>query len=75
LATGGAIRATPVLDAQNILYTGSRDNHLYAVDAESGQILWKKEFPDQIDSTVAIAAGQKLIFGCDNGTIYFLGKK
>ncbi|MBN2526591.1 MAG: PQQ-like beta-propeller repeat protein [Deltaproteobacteria bacterium] len=70
--TGGAVRATPMLDSEGRLYVGSWDHHLYAIDSELGKVLWRMDMGAQIDSTAAIAYGQKLIVGTDSGDVYIL---
>jgi outer membrane protein assembly factor BamB len=50
----------PPLLADGILYTGSGDGVLYALDAETGELVWSKEGFGQLESTGA-AAGDVII--------------
>ncbi len=72
VATGGPIRASPMLDSNGMLYVGSRDHHLYAINGLSGDIKWRIDLGAEIDSTAAIAVGRKLLIGADDGAIRVL---
>jgi eukaryotic-like serine/threonine-protein kinase len=59
--TAGEIYSSPVLDS-GVLYVGSSDHHLYALDAASGQLKWKFKTGSRVHSTPAV----------ENGVVYFL---
>src|SRR4051812_11967756 len=59
-ATGGRIISSPVAD-KGVIYVGSWDYNVYAVDAETGKQKWKFTTLGPVASTPAIA----------NGTVYF----
>jgi outer membrane protein assembly factor BamB len=44
---------------------GSYDQHLYALDARTGQLAWKLETEGPVHATAAVAAGLAYITGCD----------
>jgi outer membrane protein assembly factor BamB len=60
--------------ANGILYIGSADKRLYAVDAESGLEKWHFETQDIVRSTPAIANGL-VIFGSRDHNVYALDAK
>ena len=59
---------------QGVIYVaGSDENYLYAIDAETGELKWKKEFPGKVLSTPA-ASGSSL-FVAVGGTLYAIDIK
>src|SRR5262249_8678731 len=60
-ATGGKVLSSPVAD-KGVLYFGSDDRNLYAVDAETGVQKWKYATFGPVASTPAVA----------DGVVYFL---
>ncbi len=66
--------ATPVLDPRGILYVGSTDQHLYAINAESGRILWRHPTPAPIYAPVALH-GDHLVAACFDGTLFSLHRR
>ncbi len=60
--TGDAIDSSPVVDG-GVVYVGSRDHNLYALDARTGKKLWNYTTGGAIYSTPAVA----------NGVVYRLG--
>jgi eukaryotic-like serine/threonine-protein kinase len=80
--TKGRIRSTPAVN-KNIVYVGSFDGDLYAIDAVSGQLKWRFETEGShlnsaefgfdrksIQSSPAVTADNKVIFGSRDGFIY-----
>jgi outer membrane protein assembly factor BamB len=59
--TGGRIVSSPVV-ARGVVYIGSDDHFLHAIDAATGQERWKFQTEANVSSTVADA----------NGSVYFL---
>lgn len=57
--TGDAVWASPVV-ADGTLYVGSYDGHLYALDAETGELQWRYRTGDRVDGSPAVV----------NGTVY-----
>ncbi|HLB28445.1 MAG TPA: PQQ-binding-like beta-propeller repeat protein [Dehalococcoidales bacterium] len=67
-ATDGTIRSSPII-ANNILYFGSDDGKLYAVDAATGKKLWDFKTGGPVYSTPSIANGM-IYVGSDDGNLY-----
>ncbi|WP_231758684.1 PQQ-binding-like beta-propeller repeat protein [Microbulbifer elongatus] len=62
LQTGGDLVASPVLDENRILYQGSMDGAIYAVQAQNGAVQWTYPAGAGIAETPVLAG---------NGTLYF----
>jgi outer membrane protein assembly factor BamB len=60
--------------ANGIVYVGSGDGHLYAVDAESGQRVWRFAAGDKV-RVGAVLAGDRVVFGSLDGKVYALDAK
>jgi outer membrane protein assembly factor BamB len=65
--TNGRVYATPVIE-DSIMYIGSLDSNLYAINTTTGEKIWSYHTSNEIRTTVAIydsilcfAAGQKLL--------------
>jgi eukaryotic-like serine/threonine-protein kinase len=69
-ATGDRIVSSPVW-SEGVLYFGSDDNNLYAVDAESGRQKWKYATQGPVPSSPAIAGGM-VYFASYDGKFYAL---
>lgn len=54
--TGNVNRSTPAV-ADGVVYFGSHDGNLYAVDAATGALKWKFQTPGEISSSPAVAEG------------------
>jgi outer membrane protein assembly factor BamB len=67
-ATGGKIISSPVAD-QGLIYFGSYDHSVYAVDAETGKQKWRFATHGPVASTPAIANGV-VYFGSYDGNFY-----
>lgn len=59
--TGGAVYSSPVV-ADGIVYVGSNDHYLHAIDARKGSEVWKFKTGANVNGTAAVA----------NGVVYFL---
>ena len=57
--------------ADRTLYIGGRDSCLYAIDAATGRVLWKKKTDGWVDSSPLLSDG-KVFVGSRDGTIYTL---
>jgi len=66
--TGGMVIGSPAV-AQGVIYVGSTDGNLYAVDSESGALKWKFEAKSRIPSSPAITGGM-VYFGAYDGNFY-----
>jgi outer membrane protein assembly factor BamB len=65
---GSALVSSPAV-ADNTLYIGGRDSCLYAIEAGTGKVLWKKETEGWVDSSPLLNDG-KIFVGSRDGTIY-----
>jgi len=59
--TDGPIVGSPAI-ANGVVFIGSTDGFIYAVEEETGKLKWKKNTPGQVNSSPAVA----------NGTVYVL---
>ena len=69
-ATGAAIHSSPAV-ADGIVYVGSQDSRLYALDAETGRELWSFAAESWVESSPAVADGV-VYFGSNDGNLYAL---
>jgi outer membrane protein assembly factor BamB len=58
--TGGMVIGSPAA-VQGVIYVGSTDGNLYAIDSESGQQKWKFQAKSRVPSSPAVS----------NGVVYF----
>jgi len=66
--TKGAVLSSPVVSA-GLVFIGSRDGALYAVDAVRGVQQWKLQTGDQIEATAAVF-GELVYIGSHDGFVY-----
>ncbi len=66
--TKGPVLGSPVVSG-GLVYIGSRDGNLYAVDAVRGTQQWKLQTGDQIEATPAIS-GKLVCVGSHDGVVY-----
>lgn len=66
--THGPVVSSPVV-ANDLVYIGSRDHTLYALDAQRGSEHWKMETGDQIEATPLIIDGLVCV-GSHDGSLY-----
>jgi outer membrane protein assembly factor BamB len=71
--TGGPVRSTPAL-AGGVLYFGSSDGHLYAVNAADGEPRWTYEASAPVTSSPAVT-GRAVIFGDRANVFYALDRR
>ncbi|MBX9950606.1 MAG: PQQ-binding-like beta-propeller repeat protein [Candidatus Obscuribacterales bacterium] len=69
-ATQGKIESSPTINNE-IVYFGSSDRNLYALDARTGQEKWRYSADATIDGGITVAGG-KIFFGATNGIFYCL---
>jgi outer membrane protein assembly factor BamB/tetratricopeptide (TPR) repeat protein len=67
-----AIHSAPVV-AAGVIYVGSDDGRMYAIDAETGKALWSWQTGGRVRSSPAIADGA-VFFGSFDGLIYAVGE-
>jgi outer membrane protein assembly factor BamB len=68
--TEGAVRSSPVL-AGGLVYFGSNDGRLYAIDAATGEPRWSHTTGGAVRTSPAVADGL-VVFGSDDGYVYCL---
>jgi hypothetical protein len=71
--TDGPIKGSPLL-SDGVLYIGSGDSYVYAIDARLGLPYWKFKADQPVDSAPVIASDDKtkLFFCSRDGTVYGL---
>ena len=69
-ATGAAIHSSPAV-AGGMVYVGSQDSKLYALDAETGREIWSFAAESWIESSPAVVGGV-VYFGSNDGNLYAL---
>ena len=69
-ATGGRVVNAPAV-ADGVVYVGSDDNFVYALDAATGSMLWSFETGDIIRSTPIVTGGAVYV-GSDDNHVYAL---
>ena len=63
--TGGLVVVAPTV-ADGVVYAGSDDKHVYALDAVTGELLWSFETADVIRSTPTVNGGVVYVGSNDN---------
>jgi outer membrane protein assembly factor BamB len=66
--TDGPVRSSPTV-ANGLVYVGSTDGILYALDRETGLERWKVDVESPVSSSPAVASGL-VIIGARDGTFY-----
>ena len=69
-ATEGSVVSSPTV-VGGVVYAGSQDKNVYAVDALSGKLVWKFATGGSIEDSPAVAAGL-LYIESDDGYVYCL---
>ena len=59
--TGGKVRSSPALSNLGILYVGSDDQNVYALNTIDGTKLWKFTSDGKVSSSVALTAAHIMI--------------
>jgi len=67
-ATGGVVRSSPA-KAGSVIYAGSDDGNLYAVNAADGTLRWSYDTGARVTSSPAVVDGVVYV-GSDNGKVY-----
>lgn len=65
--TRGPVRSSPVVSG-GVVYVGSNDGHLYALDAARGSIRWTFDAGSPVSSTPAVA-GSRIVFSATDGSV------
>ena len=74
--TGGPVTSSPAIDENGIVYIGSTDNNLYAINSEDGTLKWKFQTEGAIDrSSPAIDQNGVVYIGSYDGYLYAFDTK
>ncbi len=66
----GAVKSSPVI-VNGIVYVGSSDKHIYAIDVQTGKQLWSRLLDDEVEASPTVI--DKLVYiGTLTGTLYAL---
>lgn len=68
-AAGGAIYAQALIEG--LVYCGSADGTMYAIEPKTGELVWKFETTNQIHTTPVLVE-DRVVFGSDDNTVYCL---
>ena len=66
--TGDSVFSSPAV-SDDVVYFGSYDNHLYALDTKTGEEQWKFETGDSVFSSPAVLDGV-VYFGSTDDHLY-----
>jgi outer membrane protein assembly factor BamB len=69
-STGGSVRSSPTV-VNGVLYIGSSDHKVYALDANTGQRKWAFLAGDSVETTPTVVDGV-LYVGCNDHQVYAL---
>ena len=71
VATAGPVTSSPAIDKNGIVYVGSADNNIYAINGETGVIEWKYQTGGAINfSSPAIDINGTVYIGSYDGFLY-----
>jgi outer membrane protein assembly factor BamB len=66
--TEGQIKASPVI-VDGVVFVGSSDKNIYAIDANDGQKIWSYQTDDMIEATACVIEGAVYV-GSSGGFLY-----
>ncbi len=64
----GALRGSPIL-YDDLIYVGSEDKRVYAVDKYTGDLDWSLKLDDVVATTPSVS-GNTVVVGTEGGTVY-----
>ncbi len=70
--TGGEVHSSPAIGADGMVYVGSNDNNVYALDGATGQKLWAFQAGGFVWSSPAIGADGTVYVGSFDNKVYAL---
>ena len=71
--TGGPVHSSPAV-VDGIVYVGSRDGYIYALDAVTGEKIWAFKTESWVESSPVVVGGV-VYCGSNDGTLYALDAK
>jgi len=72
LQTGGPVRSSPVV-SQGVVYVGSTDGKVYAIDAARGTVRWRYDAGSAVSATPALAGGMVVVAAWD-GSVHGIAR-
>jgi outer membrane protein assembly factor BamB len=67
--TGGSIPSTPALSVKDMIFFGSWDRYIYALQASTGTLIWRYKVSDVVSSSPVIDDSNTIYLGAGN-TVY-----
>lgn len=74
--TGNDVKSSPAIGADGTVYVGSDDKKLYALDPDTGAVVWSLQatgLGDYFRGTPAIAKNGAVLVGNENNRLYSIG--
>ena len=71
--TNGEVRSSPVIE-DCVVYVGSSDANVYAIDLKTGQQVWAYQTGDAVEATPCVVGGSVFV-GSSDGLLYALDAK
>ncbi len=71
--TNGQIKSSPAIN-NNVVFIGSSDANVYAIDLESGRQVWSYQTDDAVEATPCVVEGSVFV-GSADGFLYALDAK
>lgn len=71
-ATGNAITSSPAIGPGGVVYVGSNDSNVYAVNGSSGAVSWSFMTGGAVVSSPAVGANGLIYIGSNDGNVYAL---
>jgi outer membrane protein assembly factor BamB len=68
----GNLRGSPII-LDNVIYIGSEDKHVYALDKYSGDLVWSLKLDDVIAASPSVS-GLILVVGTESGMVYGINR-
>jgi outer membrane protein assembly factor BamB len=69
-STGASVRSSAAVGDNGVLYVGSEDGHLYALNGNDGSLRWKLAMGGPVSSSPIIRGDGTLFVGCGDGNLY-----
>ena len=69
-ATGGSVRSTPTIAANNPVYFGSQDNNVYAVNGATGLLVWNYTTGSKVLGSASVGSKGTVYIPSVDGFLY-----
>jgi outer membrane protein assembly factor BamB len=70
--TGGSIPSTPALSVKDMIFFGSWDRYIYALQASTGTLIWRYKASDVVSSSPVIDDSNTIYLGAGNAVYAIL---